>query len=193
MATFDRKSAERIAKVVGYVEKQIRNGVPSARGGGGGQFGFWAIILDREDDKYKWVQCEAGAGGTARTDWRSSGDEFNAYEQKYGSEWVLKQSVVWMEPRLTGTQGEEQYTFTYDPSGVFANSGDSGISASGDDALNSSMVQIYHIDPDDGQLLPADDYVIAWNPASDPIDPNKRIMMKYVEGLWIVDWENCPS
>lgn len=107
MGQFDKKSAERIGRVVGYVESVIRN-QPARRGAGPvfPPYGFWARITDSDGaGKYSWQMQTINADGTLSDDddGRSGSHEDDAgyAVSASGDHHVENDSVVWMVPALS--------------------------------------------------------------------------------------------
>lgn len=112
-----RKALERMAaSTVGW-ERANQNGRPLAnRRPVSRSTGIWAKTKEGEEGKYSWIAMKPNEDGELEEDedWGSGDhtkDEGYAVEIRYGSEYVLEGSIVWLMP----ASGQNFYVFDYVP------------------------------------------------------------------------------
>ena len=122
-----KEAAQRMANATIVVERQLKSSPVQPRRSGGGTFvGFWAKITDKESDgpKCSWKRMEAKDDHTfeENENWgkgnfaEDTGWAIEISESKY----VLKDSIVWLEPAFN----QDYFIFRYTPGVRIAKTGD---------------------------------------------------------------------
>jgi hypothetical protein len=195
---FTTDSAARIAKAVIGWERHTQNPrTPRGRHGAGNPLGFWAKITDTDEDrisgKYSWKAIKFKDDGSFEEfeEWGKGSHEDQtgfAREAIYDSVYVLKKSIVWMEPAL----GQDYYIFQYNPGPIWATiEGEDTIPARSGNEPSSVTVTVFEVGPKP-YLLTEGESIDAYNCYSKaidiPIDKKLRLELNFGTGglLWIV-------
>jgi len=176
MTGFDRKSAERIAKVVGYVEGVIQNR-PPVRGAGAvfPPYGFWARISDTDGSaKYSWKAQKIGSDGTLTDDSDGASGNYSdetgyAVEALWHSVAVIVDEKVWMQPALS----QDFLVFAYCP-GVYkwTLTNTIGGQSGGSQTVGSQTISLS-------------------NPYSSSIASGTIVTVGYEQGSWTIIGADC--
>src|SRR4051812_3202147 len=152
---FTEDGARRVAGATIVSERGLKN-PPGKRGRTAtlSPLGFWAkIIGNGANSKYSWVAVKKDDLGDWEEDdeWGAgehTDDTGYAEEARYTSQYVLKESIVWMMP----TPGQDFYTFEYQPGIQIAKIESAGtISARDGNTLGEGtvrVIKVHHVNHD---------------------------------------------
>jgi hypothetical protein len=193
MGQFDKRSSERIARAVGYVEGVLKGG-GSGRAGAAvfPPLGFWAKITDTDNDgKYSWQAQLVNDDGTLADDTDGASGDYTedtgyAVEVLWGSAAVLLNSIVWLYPAMS----QDFLLFQYTPSGAVIEAG--GEMAAGSWSSPTSGEGIVQKWNGSG-FVPADDNVTIYNPFNSVIHADTKLQCLYVDGIWLANAEDCST
>ena len=192
--TFTKNAAERTKKAVLTVEREYSSTAGEQRKGKGAPFtGFWAKITSStlNNKKYSWEKLEAKDNQTfaSRTDWgtgdntKDTGYAVEVNESKY----VLKDSIVWLEPAF----GQDYFVFQYNPGVRLAKTGGAAIAAVSGDTLGSATVSVWKVV--NGVRSDTNLDIKAFNTSESEIAEDTFVHITYntIDGIWYVTWEDC--
>lgn len=192
--TFTKNAAERTKKAVLTVEREYSSTAGEQRKGKGAPFtGFWAKITSStlNNKKYSWEKLEAKDNQTfaSRTDWgtgdntKDTGYAVEVNESKY----VLKDSIVWLEPAF----GQDYFVFQYNPGVRLAKTGGAAIAAVSGNTLGSATVSVWKVA--NGVRFDTNLDIKAFNTSESEIAEETFVHITYntIDGIWYVTWEDC--
>ena len=190
---FDEESAKRISSAVKKIEGLAAlpryNRASSARNSDNG---FFAEITDTDEaGKYAWKKLEPDADGTfePNEEWGMGTLEENYAVEINESKTVLKLERVFLRPSIS----EDFFTFEYNPMGKIAKAS-VDIDGYVDPQAGSGTVKIYELDEGGSMtaLNPTQE-VTAFNTATGVVSKDVILHLKYVDGQWVVDFEDCTK
>lgn len=194
--TFTKNAAERTKKAVITVEREYSSTAGEQRRGTGAPFtGFWAKITSStlNNKKYSWEKLEAKDNQTfaSKTDWgtgdntKDTGFAVEVNESKY----VLKDSIVWLEPAF----GQDYFVFQYNPGVRLAKTGSTEVDAATDTTLGYANVSVFKVA--NGSRTDTNLDIRAYNSASDTIKADTWIQITYdvIDAIWLITAEDCGT
>jgi hypothetical protein len=155
--------------------------------------GFFAKITENAFDskKYSWEKLEAKDDNTFanNTEWGKGDrtkDDGYAVEVN-GSKFVLKDSIVWLEPAF----GQDYYVFQYSPGKRVAKTEGTDIAGMSGNTYGFSTVSVYK--NVNGVRTDTMEDVKVYNTSTESVaaDTYIHIMYSVIDACWFIDWEQC--
>lgn len=192
-----REAYQRFANATLIIERKPRSGPVETRGGRTSFVGFWAKITDKESDgpKCSWKRMEPKDDHTfeENEDWGKGNfaEDTGWAIEISNSKYVLKDSIVWLEPAFN----QDYYVFRYTPGVRIAKTGDDDIPERNDsDKPGSGDVTIWKYDKDTDKLIATTQKVKAFNAMSSSIASDRFVQITFSEeGYWWITAEDCAG
>ena len=191
-----KRAIQKLKKTVNTVDRTPASlEGQQVKGRGAPYIGFWAKITANAfaSKKYSWEKIEALANDTfaSKPDW-GTGDrtksEGYAVEVN-GSEYVLKDSIVWLTPAY----GQDYYVFSYSPGVRVAKTAGTPISAKSGSTYGYSTVSIYKnvngVESDTNEDVKVFN---TWE-AEVPADTFVHITYSTIDACWIITGYDCDD
>jgi hypothetical protein len=188
---FTTTGAKKIAQATReFLRKPKNQSIRGKRGSSYSDGGRWAKITAKSGKKYDWVSVKPTEEGWEEMPaWgQGSSGQASGYamESEYRSEWVLTDSIVWIDPCVE----LNCYLFSYS-GGVQVGKNNSYITAGTESNPGGGSVTV-QVPPETGMAWEDGDIVDVINPFAE-ITGDNWVQITYGRGVWQVTAVECGS